>query len=732
MLSTFGTASWANEQRPRIGLVLGGGGAKGAAHIGVLRALEEMRVPVDCIAGTSMGALVGATYASGVMPASIEEQVLAVDWAATVGNKGNRESSPIQRKLRDSSFTNSLDLGVVDGQLRDPGGFINTQQIDALLRRLVARARSTNDFDDLPIPFRAIATDMIAGDMVVIREGDLSVAMRASMAVPGAFSPVAIDGMVLSDGGQMRNLPIDIARDLCADVVISVSLDSPKPTEADLASSVAMAARSIDVMIDANTRAQRMTLKDRDVNIVVQMGDIGSASFERVPEAIPLGYSAAMDNAESLARYAVSHDAYAQWVVDVTTDMTLPIQVAEVTIDGLERVNPAYVAPAILNTTPGSDVTPEQISEDTSGINALGDFEAVTYSVSGEPDAKRVTFIPVEKSWGPNFVNFDLGFGASDGGDIKFVLRGSHRREWINALGGEWLNTVQIGSDLELGTSLYQPLEARQRLFVEPKLVYERDFENLYDDGDKLAEYSFSKGLAAIDLGYNLDTRAQFRIGVQQSWNESELETGSPLLLPETGTIHESNLTTQMKYDTRNSAGLASEGTLLALRYTDSGDWLDGDEDFAMGDALALFAVPFRGDVINIFAAGGKELSGDLPGYRLFRIGGVRSFPGLETHEFRGDSYWLAGSNYNWRLADIQTLFDQAFYAGLRLTAGEVNGRIDNEDDELLLGIALSLNGRTPIGPFILSLGAVNNDSWALQMSVGRPMREGSIVDEIR
>ena len=182
LASTVGaqTVSDDGKSRPKIGLVLGGGGAKGAAHIGVLRVLEEMRIPIDCVAGTSMGALVGATFAAGVPAAEIEAQVLRVDWKETVGTRGDRDRMPIQRKLQTVPFTNSIEVGLKDGELKGAGGFLNTQRIDELLRRLVGSARYVDDFDTLPIPFRAIATDMVSGEMVVLGNGDLSVAMRAS------------------------------------------------------------------------------------------------------------------------------------------------------------------------------------------------------------------------------------------------------------------------------------------------------------------------------------------------------------------------------------------------------------------------------------------------------------------------------------------------------------------------------------------------------------------------
>jgi NTE family protein len=175
-------------ERPRIGLVLGGGGAKGAAHIGVLRVLDEMRIPINCVAGTSMGALVGATFASGKAADEIEREVLAIDWTRTVGGQGRRDNRPIEVKLEELAYSNPLEVGIVDGNVATPGGFIETQDIEQELRKLVASARFTSDFDELPIPFRAVATDVVAGGMVVLERGDLATAMRASMAIPGAFS----------------------------------------------------------------------------------------------------------------------------------------------------------------------------------------------------------------------------------------------------------------------------------------------------------------------------------------------------------------------------------------------------------------------------------------------------------------------------------------------------------------------------------------------------------------
>jgi NTE family protein len=574
---------------------------------------------------------------------------------------------------------------------------------------------------------------MLAGEMVVLDRGDLSVAMRASMAVPGAFSPVVIDGRVLSDGGMMRNLPVDIARGLCADVVIAVWLASPPPKAADLNSAVALAGRSLDVMIDANQKAQITTLTDRDVGIVVPMGDIGSGDFGRVPEAIPLGRTAAEGMREQLRRYAVPEQEYLAWRNAVTQSDGETIRLADVRIKGLDRVNPEYVQAQLQNARPGSDVTTAQITEDTGRIFALGDFERVEYRYTGPRDARTLEIRTVEKSWGPDFARFDIGLAADGSGNLQAILRGDHSRTWMNALGGEWHSAIQLGDQTLAQTDFYQPLDVRQRFFVQPLALFERNIEDIYVDGDRVARYQLRELFAQVDMGMNLGTRAQLRAGLRSGLVSTDVDTG-PEVLPETHTEGDSSAILRFLYDTRDAVGLPTRGTFLNLSYAHSGSWFGGDQDYDLAEAVIAKAFPFRGDALNVIVGGGKELSGELPGTQQFQLGGIRTFPGLQRGELRGDSYWYAATNYWWKFADIQALFGQALYAGLRLQAGRMGGRIDSfaVDDGTLYGIAASLGGRTPIGPFTLSLGIVDNSSWQIQLAIGRPIPEGSILDEIR
>lgn len=729
-LASIASTDTSSTERPRIGLVLGGGGAKGMAHIGVLRVLDELRIPIDCVAGTSMGALVGAVFAGGMPPEQLEREALAIDWGKTVGSEGARDQVPIARKLARKTYTNSFEFGFKDGSLKSSAGLIGTQRIEDVIRGLVNQARFQRDFDDLPIPFRAIATDMVAGEMVVIDSGDIAVAMRASMALPGIFSPVIDGDRVLSDGGLMRNLPVDVARELCADVVIAVWLTNPPPKPEDFGSALAVLSRTTGVMIDANEREQVATLTDRDVGIEVPMGDITTGDFERSPDAVGLGRRAAQAMSASLQRYSVPEAEYLAWQTSVTTQDRPSVQLADVRVIGLERVNPDYVQAQLRDVQVGAAVTDEDINAAMNRIYALGDFQSVEYKFSGPPEARILEIRPVEKSWGPNFIRADAGLAAQGKGELLAILRVDHDRTWVTRNGGRWHNVGQIGRQTILSTDFYQPFDARQRFFVQPILRFESNLQDVYVDRDRVAQYFLKETYAKADIGMNIDTRAQVRAGTRYGVIDSDRDTGTDLL-PDVDREREATVYLQGFYDTRDNIRLPTRGGYASARYVNSDTWLDAEQDYSLGEIVFTQAFPLRSDSLNFVIGGGKRFTGVLPPTRDFRLGGIQSFPGLQLDELRGDSYWVAGGNYRWRLADILSLFNQAIYGGLRLQAGRVGGRRDDVQDGTIYGASGNLSGVTPIGPFQLSLGYASPDSWALQFALGAPLPEGSALDQI-
>ena len=713
--------------RPRIGLVLGGGGAKGAAHVGVLRVLDEMRIPVDCIIGTSMGALVGGTYASGMSAAELEQAIRAISWRDAIGSRSLRTHLPMRRKLVGGTYSNSLEFGARDGRLIAPSGLISSQNVDLTIQYLVGRSRGVAEFSQLPIPFRAVATDMQTGEMVVLDRGDLALAMRASMAVPGVFSPVNIGGRILGDGGLTRNVPVDIARQTCADVVIAVAVPNPVPTAAELRSPLTLVARTLDVLIGANERQQLDTLGPADVKIVIDMGDIGSASFDRVDDAIPVGRKAALSQRDELARYAVTEAEYLAWREAASRPGREKVTLAAVNLQGTERVNPQFVQQT-LGLQAGDAVDARQIANRANVVFGLSDFERVAYTLSGDPARPTLDMHLQEKSWGPHIVRFDLGFGIGTSADTAFTIGGDYLQTWINDRGGELRGSLHLGRTSGLETSLYQPLDYAHRWFVEPGLVAERSVQDLFDDGDAVTRYRFSSRSVYLDAGRVFGNRAELRAGIRSGVQSAEREVGSRDL-PENIDDGYGGFTLRYTYDSRDREVLWQQGELVRMSYFRSDDALGGEAIYDRLEGAVTIAVPFRRNVGYVRLSGGSSFDTALPLYDMFSLGGPVSLPGLNLGELRGSSYWSAQASYLQRVADISYVFGQSIYAGLTLTAADMSGRIDGVYAQPTYSGAFVLAGRTPLGPMTLSIAATTQSDWQVVLGVGRPIEEHTIND---
>jgi len=718
-----------DSPRPRIGLVLAGGGAKGGAHIGALKVLEELRIPVDCIAGTSIGALVGAGYATGQPAAEIEKFVTGIDWAAVIGGAGRRTLEPIEQKRLALDAGSRVQMGLIDGKIVTPSGLADASSIDDLLRGYVARSRAVSDFDKLPIPFRAVATDMMTGDMVVLDHGDIAIAMRASMAIPGAFSPVVLDPYILSDGGMVRNVPIDVARNTCADIVIVVNLVEPPPTREKLVQAQQLLSRSMDVMFEVNEKAQLATLTDRDILINVPMGDITTADFDRLPETIPLGEAAARKAADRLAALSVPAPEYTAWRSAITTSQAIEATVADVKVEGLEYVNPEYLR-TLSSVKAGDSVTVGDISDDARRMAALDELDSVAYRLEGDPAASTLTWLPKEISLGQDVLRPALGLFADGGGDFKFLLGVQHVRHWINPLGAQWRNQIQIGDDSFLTTSFYQPLDVAQRTFVEPGLFLERIVEDLYNRGERIATYEFIDLGGRIDLGLNTSRYSQLRFGYIFDQRKTRIDTGLEVL-PQID-ADDAGLEFSARYDSRDTANFATTGLAAAVRYEYLDDSFGSDRTWEQLEAGIRKAISIGKYVTWLSLAGGTDLDSDLPQDRYFSLGGPRVLPGYQQDELRVSDYWVAESSFLRRLKVLSPIKNQAIYGGLGLQVAGLYDRLDvagRDDEEVVYGGYLFLAGPTALGTFTLGVGYAESEAnvW---LSIGKPISSGTILDD--
>ena len=524
------------KQRPKIGLVLSGGGARGAAHIGVLKVLEELRVPVDVIAGTSMGSIVGAAYATGLTIPEMEEAVGKITTKTLFTDKPPRADQTIRQKSDDLSPFVIPELGIGKDGIALPKGFVTGVALEGELRKLV-QVTNARSFDELPIPFRAIATDIGTGEMVVLKEGSVVQAIRASMSVPGAVAPVTIGKRQLVDGGLTNNLPIDIARSMGAEVIIAVNLGTPLLKPEEITSVLSVTFQMINILTEQNVNRSLKDLRPEDILIIPELGNFSSSDFDNLIKTVSIGEAAARKASDRLRALSLPPEQYAELRKRQSAPSASdPVIIQAIRIEGTERVSPEVVLQALRSET-GKPLDRDTIDLDMRRVYGRGYFENVNYTVE-DGDGKATLVILVKEKPERDFFRFGLELDANLGKQADFNLYASHRRKWMNAWGGEWRNDVVLGSDVLLATEFYQPIGPSQYFFVSPQLRYSITPWYLYQDTFSIAQYQDTTWTAQLDLGANIIEYGEVRVGALAGRKTFELQSGLPIYPTKLSTRH--------------------------------------------------------------------------------------------------------------------------------------------------------------------------------------------------
>ena len=429
MLGTSGSALAAQQcvkqevtGRPKIGLALGGGGARGGAHIGVIRVLEELNIPVDYIAGTSMGSIVGGMMAVGMTSDEMEEVITGIDWGELFKDDTERADLPYQRKRDDDLGLFGPKLGIGEDSSLLPQGFIAGQKILFLFETVTTARVQPRDFDELPIPFRAVAADISTGDPVVINHSDLALAMRASMSVPAVFNPVPYKGHLLVDGGIANNLPVDVVRDMGADLVIAIDVGTPLLENDKLNDALAITNQLSTIMVQKNTQRQIKSLNASDVLISPPIGDkVGSGAFGKMGEAVSIGYAAAQEVRTQLAALGITADAYQAHRREIESCVSGPPVIEFVRVDNRSRFAD-FVIEDQIHVETGKPLDYEALEHDIKQIYGLGFLELVRYEIVEEDGRAGIKIYAYQDSRGTQFIETGLDLSAGDN-QSSFNLR---------------------------------------------------------------------------------------------------------------------------------------------------------------------------------------------------------------------------------------------------------------------------------------------------------------------
>ncbi len=712
-----------DAHRPRIALVLSGGGARGTAHIGVLKVLEEMRVPIDAIAGTSIGAVVGGLYAAGVPAAEIEKVMASIDWQEAFRDRPSRADLAFRRKQDDADYPVRLPLGIKGGKFLLPKGLIQGQRLHQMLRSATLPVAHIDRFDDLPIAFRAVATDIESGAAVVLDQGDLATALRASMSAPGVFAPVEVGGQLLVDGGIANNLPIEEARALGADVLIVSDVSFPLQRREELNSPLEISNQMLAILIRRETLRQRALLTSRDVIIEAPLAGASSFDFSNVTGTIASGEQAARAATAQLGALSLPPSAYAQSVARRTARDELPQQIDFIRADGRSR-RYAKTIESTLAPFVGKPLDVSALEQKVTELYGLDLFETLDYSVVREGDRTGLEVRARRKSWGPNYVRFALNLQDDFEGNNSFNAGARFIVTELNALGAEWLTDLQVGENPHVRTEVWQPLSYTSRFFIAPQLLFEIRNVPLLEGQTRIAEFRVRSGELGLDVGREFGNWGELRLGLRRGEGQSRVRIGDPAL-PEQD-FETGEFSARFSYDELDNLNFPRSGQLFTFQWDAARADLGDDQSSDILSMNWLVADTFGRHTVVFWTSAGSTVSADsaTPAIEdFFTLGGFLNLSGIAPESIAGPHVGIARLIYYRQIGrEGPGFLNVPTYAGVSLEAGNVWAeRSDASFSSALKDASVFLGLDTLIGPLYLAAGVDDRGDTAFYLFMGRP-----------
>jgi NTE family protein len=644
--------------RRRIGLVLSGGGARGLAHIGVLEWLEQHRVPVDYITGTSMGGLVGGLYATGMPPEEIRRLTSTLDWDKLLSGPPSYNELSFRRKEDRRAYPTTLEFGW-HGGLRLPQAINPGHYVGLLLDRLTLPYSTVPSFDDLPIPFRCVATDMIAAQPVVLKDGSLAQALRATMAIPGIFTPVDIAGKVLADGGLLDNVPSDVVQSMGADLIIAVNVGTPLGTREALQTLPGILAQVIGVTTIEN---ERRGLQLADIVITPELN--GYTSFDFKDRAIieQRGYLGAALHATEFEALSLDERSWQQYLADrnIRRRTSVPVP-AGIVVTGVSEDRAEAIREKLTKDI-GQPIDPDKLDRQLSDIRGSGPYESLGYDLvrlSGEAWLRiRVR----EKPYGPPFIIPAVQIQSRGAADVTFSAGFRLTNYDVGGRNSELRLDAIIGSNNLFAAEYYRPFGGTD-LFVAPRTFYSSDRTDIYQGSVRVAQYLVRQGGVAVDAGETFGKNAQLRVGYQLGLQNGQSNVGASTEVPNVeGTL--SAASARFVYDGQNSVVAPTRG----VRATASLFWYfqspGAPEAYPQGEAGAssFHAIGSRG-ALFLYGAGGTSFNRQPGPIQQFTLGGPLRLSAYGIAQFRGSNYGLVAGGYRHRLGSFPTLIGGRIYA---------------------------------------------------------------------
>jgi NTE family protein len=711
----------ARERRPVVGVAFGGGSARGLAHVGVIRWFEEHHIPIDRIAGTSMGGLVGGAFASGMSSSELAQLLETTDWDAMFGSSSFRYKN-VRRKQDARSYPSRIEFGLKRG-IAPPVALNNGQQVDFLLARIAGAYLQLRSFDDLPTPFRCLAVDLVSAQPIVLDRGSLADAMRATMSLPGIFPPIELDGHVLVDGGAMNNVPADVVRSLGSDVVIAINVGFMGDTRTVNYSMLGLMGQTVDVMMQANTRA---AMKSADIVINPTLEGFGSLDWRRSDKLAEDGYRAAEVMKDKLLPLAIDDRAWQAYQAERQARRRSQLAMPEfISIVGavasdrrrMEQVLQPYV---------GRPLDVKTLETDLETFVGLDRYETVGWQLVEEGGRYGLQVRAREKRYAPPFLMLAVSLQNTTRDEFSFQLAGRYLTFDVVGSGSELRIDAAVGAQPSLAAALYRPI-GKSRFFVAGSALAARRTINFIQDDTIVAKYNETRTGVGADFGVNLGRDEEVRLGVTTGHLSATVGAGDPQLPEISGAETRARL--QWLHDGQDSpvvpsGGVHAIGTISHLFQSPEApasvetDQTNDGLTQAEIAGTSFWSLRRRRDRVFLVAGAGTSFDGKPLPTEQFQLGRPLYLGAYDIGEFRGNHYASLTAGYLRGIGRLPDFLGGPIFVGSWLENGSAFN--DIADAKLRTNVSVGAIADTLLGPMIVGGSFAFDGNWRYYVAIGR------------
>jgi NTE family protein len=699
------------QPRPKIGVALEGGGAMGLAHIGVLKWFEEHHIPVDYVAGTSMGGLVGGFYATGMTPDELKTLIDGMDWRKILGDRTPYEDLSFRRKEDQRAYPNSLIFGLREG-LSLPAGLNAGHQIGLLIDRVTLPYEQVPSFDSLPVPFRCVATDLVSKKPHVFKDGSLAVALRATMSIPGAFSPVHEGKAVFVDGGLLDNLPTDVVRQMGAEIVIAVHLERAPVEAKDIQSVFSVLDHSVSAVLDEN---ELRSLEHADAVISVPLSEFRMRDYAKSDEIMKRGYQAANSHARLLEAFALGdadwQERQQQREARKRSDIPTP-QFIEV--EGTNAHEATDVS-RYVKRFQGKPVDPEKIDQVLTRLTGVGRYDSAGYRLIDKSGQPGLLIQVVEKNNAPPMFQTAFEVDGSQSGNVDFTMGTRFTFMDVAGFRSEWRTDALMGNTYGIQSELFRPFQAESRWFFAPHAGASDTTFQIYAKNDPLADYRIYRTNIGLDLGYTFGRFSELRVGYEVGSLNTKLRLGAPEILSVQGRVGQTHL--RYLLDHTDDPVIPRRGFSAETSFR----WFDqspgAKSAFPSMDLKFGFFQPITQPAsLFVESEGGTTFGATSTGIPQFFLGGPVRLSAYGQNEFQGNQYYLFRAGYLHDLLTLPPFLGKKVYAVGSYEIGKMYGVATGT--EFPNDVAAGFLAETAVGPFFIggSVGDSGHRKWFFQL----------------